>query len=326
MEELKRGASMAKNFGLEVNVISVDEIRERLPHYNLEVRSEGYSSPRTDRSIRSTLTQALAAGARKGGAKIFENTKVTRILVKKGAAFGVETTAGTIKADKVVLAAGMWSREIGRSTGVSIPLHAAEHFYIVTEAIAGLPRNMPVVRIPDECTYYKEDAGKLLIGAFEPVAKPWGSEGIPEDHAFETLPEDMEHFEPILNDAVKRVALLETAGIALFFNGPESFTPDDRYYLGETPEVRDLFVATGFNSIGIQSSGGAGLVLSQWIKNGRAPMDVNGVDIRRIHPFQSVRRYLRDRTVESLGLLYAMHWPYRQVETARGAQEVALPR
>jgi 4-methylaminobutanoate oxidase (formaldehyde-forming) len=190
----------------------------------------------------------------------------------------------------------------------------------VTEPIEKLPRNMPVVRIPDECTYYKEDAGKLLIGAFEPVAKPWATHGISEDHAFETLPEDMEHFEPILSDAVKRVSLLETAGIALFFNGPESFTPDDRYYLGETPEVKNLFVATGFNSIGIQSSGGAGLVLSQWIKNGYPPMDVNGVDIRRIHPFQSVRKYVHDRTVESLGLLYAMHWPYRQVETARGVR------
>ena len=176
------------------------------------------------------------------------------------------------------------------------------------------------MRIPDECTYYKEDAGKLLIGAFEPVAKPWGTDGIPEDHAFETLPEDMDHFEPILADAVKRVPLLETAGIALFFNGPESFTPDDRYYLGEAPEIKDLFVATGFNSIGIQSSGGAGKVLAEWIKTGHPPMDVNGVDIRRIHPFQSVKRYVRDRTVESLGLLYAMHWPYRQVETARGVR------
>ena len=166
----------------------------------------------------------------------------------------------------------MWSRDLGRAIGVNIPLHAAEHFYIVTEPIADLPRNMPVVRMPDECTYYKEDAGKLLIGAFEPEAKPWGSDGIPEDLAFETLPEDMEHFEPILNAAIARMPLLEHAGIALFFNGPESFTPDDRYYLGETPEVGNLFVATGFNSIGIQSSGGAGLVLAQWIKE-RPPAD-----------------------------------------------------
>jgi heterotetrameric sarcosine oxidase gamma subunit len=320
MEELKRGASMAKNFGLEVNVISVGEIQERLPHYNLAGAAGGVFLPKDGQVNPIDVTQALAAGARKGGAKIFENTKVTRIVLKNGKAVGVETAAGFLEADRIVVAAGMWSRTLGRSIGVNIPLHAAEHFYIVTEPIEFLPRNMPVVRIPDECTYYKEDAGKLLIGAFEPVAKPWATDGIPEDHAFETLPEDMEHFEPILNDAVKRVALLESAGIALFFNGPESFTPDDRYYLGETPEVKNLFVATGFNSIGIQSSGGAGLVLSQWIKSGHPPVDVNGVDIRRIHPFQSVRKYVHDRTVESLGLLYAMHWPYRQVETARGVR------
>ncbi|WP_119275241.1 GcvT family protein [Taklimakanibacter deserti] len=324
LEELKRGASMAKSFGLEVNVVSVGEIQERLPHYNLKGAVGGVFLPKDGQVNPIDVTQALAAGARMNGAKIFENSKVSRILVKDGKVMGVETTDGTIHADKVVIAAGMWSRELGRSIGVNIPLHAAEHFYIVTEPIEELPRNMPVVRVPDECTYYKEDAGKLLIGAFEPVAKPWGSDGIAEDHAFETLPEDMDHFEPILNDAVQRLPMLEKAGIALFFNGPESFTPDDRYYLGEAPEVKDLYVATGFNSIGIQSSGGAGLVLSQWIKNGHPPMDVNGVDIRRIHPFQSVREYVHDRTVESLGLLYAMHWPYRQVETARGVRRSAI--
>ena len=270
------------------------------------------------------VTQALAAGARARGAKIFENTRVTRVLVKDGAAYGVETPDGTILADKVVVAGGMWSRELGRSIGVNIPLHACEHFYIVSEPIAELPRNMPVVRVPDECTYYKEDAGKLMVGAFEPKAKPWGGGGIDEDHAFVTLPEDMDHFEPILADAINRVPLLETAGIQLFFNGPESFTPDVRYYLGEAPEVKNVYVATGFNSIGIQSSGGAGLVLSKWIKNGHPPMDVSGIDIRRIHPFQSVKSYVRDRASESLGLLYAMHWPYRQAETARGVRRSPL--
>jgi heterotetrameric sarcosine oxidase gamma subunit len=183
---------------------------------------------------------------------------------------------------------------------------------------------MPIVRVLDECTYYKEDAGKLMVGAFEPKAKPWGGGGIDDEHSFVTLPEDMDHFEPILTNAISRVPLLETAGIQLFFNGPESFTPDVRYYLGEAPEMNDLFIATGFNSIGIQSSGGAGLVLSQWIKNGHPPMDVNGIDIRRIHPFQSNSNYLRDRVSESLGLLYAMHWPYRQAETARGVRRSAI--
>jgi 4-methylaminobutanoate oxidase (formaldehyde-forming) len=323
-EELKRGASMAKNFGLAVDVISTGEIKDRVPHYNMEGVVGGVFLPKDGQVNPIDVTQALASGARAKGAKIFENTKVTRILVEKGKASGVETPEGAIKADKVVIAGGMWSRDLGRSIGVNIPLHACEHFYIVSEPIADLPRNMPVVRVPDECTYYKEDAGKLMVGAFEPKAKPWGFDGISEDHSFETLPEDMDHFEPILAAAINRVPLLETAGIQLFFNGPESFTPDVRYYLGEAPEVRDLFVASGFNSIGIQSSGGAGLVLSQWIKNGHPPMDVTAMDIRRIHPFQSVKRYVHDRVSESLGLLYAMHWPYRQVETARGVRRSAL--
>ena len=317
MEELLRGASMAKNFGLAVDVISTEEIKARVPHYNMVGVKGGVFLPKDGQVNPIDVTQALATGAKSRGAKVFENCKVTRILTSKAAATGVETTDGTILADKVVMATGMWSRELGRSIGVNIPLHACEHFYIVSEPIADLPRNMPVVRVPDECTYYKEDAGKLMVGAFEPIAKPWGGGGIDDEHAFVTLPEDMDHFEPILANAINRVPLLETAGIQLFFNGPESFTPDNRYYLGEAPEVKNLFVATGFNSIGIQSSGGAGLVLSQWIKDGHPPMDVNGMDIRRIHPFQSNKTYVRDRVTETLGLLYAMHWPYRQAETAR---------
>jgi len=324
LEELMRGASMAKNFGLDVQVISTGEIRERLPHYNMENVVGGVFLPKDGQVNPIDVTQALAAGARSRGAKIFENTKVTRILTENGKVTGVETPDGTIMADKVVVASGMWSRELGRSIGVNIPLHACEHFYIVSEPIADLPRNMPVVRVADECTYYKEDAGKLMVGAFEPKAKPWGGGGIDDEHAFVTLPEDMDHFEPILANAINRVPLLETAGIQLFFNGPESFTPDVRYYLGEAPEVKGVYVATGFNSIGIQSSGGAGLVLSKWIKNGYPPMDVNGIDIRRIHPFQSVKKYVGERVSESLGLLYAMHWPYRQAETARGVRRSPL--
>ncbi len=320
LEELLRGASMAKNFGLDVQVISLDEIKERIPHYNLDGVKGGVFLPKDGQVNPIDVTQALAAGARSRGAKIFENSKVTRILTKNGKATGVETVDGTIMADKVVLATGLWSRHLGQTIGVNIPLHACEHFYIVSEPISTLPRNMPVVRVPDECTYYKEDAGKLMVGAFEPVAKPWGGGGVDEEHAFVTLPEDMDHFEPILANAINRVPLLETAGIQLFFNGPESFTPDNRYYLGEAPEVKDLFVATGFNSIGIQSSGGAGLVLADWIKNGHPPMDVNGMDIRRIHSFQSNGKYMHDRVTETLGLLYAMHWPYRQAETARGVR------
>ena len=211
----------------------------------------------------------------------------------------------------------MWSRELAAAVGVSLPLHAAEHFYVVTEPIPDLPRDLPVLFVTDEETYYKEDAGKLLIGCFEKHAKPWGATGIPESFCFDSLPEDIDHFEPILEKAVQRVPLLATAGIQLFFNGPESFTPDDRYLLGETPEVRGLFVACGFNSVGILSSGGVGKALSLWIRDGHAPVDLADVDVGRMIGFQSNRRYLFDRTTETLGLLFDMHWPHRQFATAR---------
>jgi 4-methylaminobutanoate oxidase (formaldehyde-forming) len=218
----------------------------------------------------------------------------------------------------------MWAHELGAKSGTTIPLHAAEHFYIVTEPMEGLSSEMPVLRDPDGCAYFKEDAGKLLVGWFEPVAKPWGMRGIPETFCFDQLPDDLEHIEPLLTAAMHRTPALEKTGINLFFNGPESFTPDDRYLLGETPEVRNLFVAAGFNSIGIQSAGGAGKVLADWMLDGHPPMDLWDVDVRRCMPFQRNRSYLKDRTVETLGLLYAMHWPFRQAETARGVRRSIL--
>ncbi|MFM8770052.1 MAG: FAD-dependent oxidoreductase, partial [Rubrivivax sp.] len=193
-----------------------------------------------------------------------------------------------------------------------------------TEPIPGLPRDLPVLRVPDEWAYVKEDAGKLLLGAFEPAAKPWALDGIPADFCFDQLPDDLDHFEPVLTAAMQRLPVLQTTGIATWFNGPESFTPDDRYLMGETAEVRDLFVACGFNSIGIQSSGGAGKVVAQWIRDRRAPVDLPGMDVRRMHPVQGTRAFLADRTKESLGLLYQMHWPFRQAETARGARRTPL--
>ena len=320
LEELKRGASMASNFGLDVQVVTPGEIAERWPMINLDGVSGGVFLPADGQTNPIDTTNALAMGARQRGAKVFENTKAERIVVEDGVVKGVVTEAGDIMADTVVLAAGMWSRFMGEDIGVNIPLHAAEHFYIVTEPVEGLPADLPVLRIPDECAYYKEDAGKLLLGAFEPNAKPWGMDGIPEDFSFDSLPDDFDHFEPVLESAIKRVPALESAGIQLFFCGPESFTPDVRYCIGETPEVRNLFAACGLNSIGIQSAGGIGKVISEWIRDGHPPMDVADVDIRRMMPFQSNRTYLKERISESLGLLYAMHWPYRQYETARGAR------
>ena len=230
---------------------------------------------------------------------------------------------GDIAADFVVNCAGMWGRAVGAMAGVDVPLQACEHFYIVTEAIDGLGA-LPVLRVPDECTYYKEDAGKMLVGAFEPEAKPWGMDGIPEDFCFDELPEDFDHFAPILERATKRLPMLETAGIRTFFNGPESFTPDDSYLLGEAPELRNFFVAAGFNSIGIQSSGGAGMALAHWMDDGAPPFDLWDVDIRRMMSFQNNKTYLVARAREALGLLYADHFPYRQFETARGVRRSPL--
>ena len=213
----------------------------------------------------------------------------------------------------------MWGHAVGRMLGINVPLHACEHFYIVTEAIAGLTQ-MPVLRVPDECAYYKEDAGKMLLGAFEPNAKPWGMDGIPRGFEFDQLPEDFDHFEPILEAACHRMPMLAEAGVHTFFNGPESFTPDDAYHLGLAPDMDNVWVAAGFNSIGIQSAGGAGMALAAWMDSGEKPFDLGDVDIARMQPFQGNKTYLYERSKETLGLLYADHFPYLQKRTARGVR------
>jgi glycine/D-amino acid oxidase-like deaminating enzyme len=323
-EELKRGASMARVFGLEVQILSPAEARERWPLLSIDGVVGAVFLPKDGRCNPVDTTQALARGARLGGVRILEQVKVTGVRAARGRVTGVTTDAGEVHADVVVNCAGMWAREVGGWAGVNVPLHAAEHFYIVTEPIPGLTSDLPVLRDADACSYFKEDAGKLLVGWFEPVAKPWGAAGIPDSCAFEQLPPDLAHIEPLFAAAMRRVPVLESTGVQVFFNGPESFTPDDRYLLGETPEVRGLYVAAGFNSIGIQSAGGVGKVLADWIVDGHPPFDLWDVDIRRCAPFQRNRRYLHDRSVETLGLLYAMHWPFRQAESARGVRRSAL--
>ncbi|MFO1090694.1 MAG: FAD-dependent oxidoreductase [Hyphomicrobiales bacterium] len=317
LEELARGASMGRNFGLPVEKVSPGEIKERWSPINTDGIVGGFWFPHDGQVNPADVTMAYAKGARSRGAKILEHTKVERILVEGGKAAGVLTDKGEIRARIVVICGGMWSRDLAADIGVTLPLHAAEHFYIVTEPIPDLPRDLPVLFLGDECSYYKEDAGKLLLGCFEPVAKPWGQNGIPDDFCFDSLPEDFDHFQPILEMATNRVPLLASTGIQLFFNGPESFTPDDKYLLGETAEVQGLYCACGFNSIGILSSGGVGKALSEWIRDGRPPVELADVDVRRTMSFQSNRKYLFDRTTETLGLLFDMHWPYRQFATAR---------
>ena len=324
LEEIRRQASMARAFGVDVEEITLDEVKSRYAHINIDDLTGAVYLPGDGQADPANVALAMAKGARNRGALIAENTRVTAISTNDGKVTGVSWQSdagesGDITADYVVNCAGMWGREVGLMAGVSVPLQACEHFYIVTEAIDGL-KQLPVLRVPDECAYYKEDAGKMLLGAFEPVSKPWGMNGIPADFEFDQLPEDFDHFEPILEAAVARLPMLESAGIHTFFNGPESFTPDDAYHLGEAPNLRNFFVAAGFNSIGIQSSGGAGWALAEWMDKGARPFDLGDVDIARMQPFQNNQRYLVERSTETLGLLYADHYPYRQKATARGVR------
>jgi glycine cleavage system T protein len=325
--ELYRQASLARAFDVDVREISPAEVKEMYPHIEVSDVVGAVHLPLDGQCDPANIAMALAKGARQRGAMTFEGTKVTRIHAKDGRVSGVswakDREQGTIETDIVVNCAGMWARELGAQSGVSIPLHACEHFYLITEPLPDLGR-LPVLRVPEECAYYKEDAGKMMLGAFEPKAKPWGMSGIPEDFCFDQLPEDFAHFEPILEMGVKRMPVLATAGIHTFFNGPESFTPDDRYYLGEVPELRGYWVAAGYNSIGIVSSGGAGMALAQWMNDGEPPFDLWEVDIRRMQPFQRNRAYLKERVTETLGLLYADHFPYRQLATARGVRRSPL--
>jgi len=326
-EEIYRQASLARAFDVDVTEISASETKNLYPHLNIDDVVGAVHLPLDGQCDPANIALALAKGARQNGARLLEGVKVTEVGQANGRVTGVswekDGEQGTIATDIVVNCGGMWARELGAMSGVTIPLHACEHFYIVTEAIPDLGA-LPVLRVPDECAYYKEDAGKMLLGAFEPVAKPWGMDGIPEDFCFDQLPEDFDHFEPILEQAVNRMPLLGEAGIHTFFNGPESFTPDDRYYLGEARELGGYWIAAGYNSIGIVSSGGAGMALAQWMNDGEAPFDLWEADIRRVQPFQKNRHYLKHRVSETLGLLYADHFPYRQPATARGVRRSPL--
>jgi 4-methylaminobutanoate oxidase (formaldehyde-forming) len=324
-EEIYRQAAMARAFGVEVEEISPAEVKARYEHLNIEDVKAGVWLPLDGQGDPANIALALAKGARQGGAIVKERIKVTNIAKSGRKVTGVDWVSddgnaqGHIACDMIVNCAGMWGHEVGRMAGVNVPLHACEHFYIVTEGIQGLTQ-MPVLRVPDECAYYKEDAGKILLGAFEPNAKPWAMNGIPDSFEFDQLPEDFDHFEPILEAACNRVPMLAEAGIHTFFIGPDSFTPDDAYHLGLAPEMDNVWVAAGFNSIGIQSAGGAGMALAQWMTDGERPFDLGDVDISRMQPFQGNKTYLFERSKETLGLLYADHFPYRQKATARGVR------
>jgi len=324
MHELKRLASMARCFDVDVEVITPSEAGRRWPLIRTDDLVGALWLPRDGRTNPIDTTLALAKGARLGGATVLENVAVTGIRVESGRVAGVTTTGGDVACEVVVNCAGMWARHVGLMAGVTVPLHASEHFYIVTEPMAGVTPDLPVLRDTDGFIYVREEVGGLLMGGFEPVAKPWGMDGIPGDFAFSLLPEDWEHFQVLMEQALLRIPPLGTAPVRRHVNGPESFTPDGRYLLGEAPECKNFFVAAGFNSIGIASGAGAGRAVAEWIVGGEPPMDLWDVDIRRAAPFQGNPTYLRDRTVEMVGALYAIHWPYQQPVTSRGVRQSVL--
>ena len=331
-EEILRGASMGATVGVESRQIDMDELSEMWPLMRtddlvgaLYLPDDGLVSP-------VDATMALAKGARAHGCRIIEGVAVTGLETRDGAVCGVRTESSPhgdegdhlIETETVVLATGMWTRHLAAQIGVNVPLQACEHFYVVTEPLEGLDTSTPIVRDPTNFTYFKEETGKLMVGFFEPQAKVWRLDGIPRDFKFGTLPEDWDHVGPVFERSCHRVPALADCGVQLFFNGPESFTPDGTYYLGEAPEVDGCFVAAGFNSVGIQSAGGAGWVLADWIADRHPPMDLSAVDIRRAMPFQADDGYLAERISESLGLLYAMHWPFFQYTSARDQRRSAL--
>ena len=323
-EEIYRQAAMARAFGVDVEEISPAEVKAKYEHLNIDGVTGGVWLPLDGQGDPANIALALAKGARQMGAQVFEQTKAMGVTREGRRITSLQWEnqngeSGSIDCENVINCGGMWGHEVGRMLGINVPLQACEHFYIVSEAIEGLSQ-MPVLRVPDECAYYKEDAGKMLLGAFEPISKPWAMEGIPADFEFDQLPEDFDHFEPILEKAVSRMPMLGSAGIHTFFNGPESFTPDDAYHLGLAPEMDNVWVAAGFNSVGIQSAGGAGQALAQWMEDGQKPFDLGDVDIGRMQPFQGNKHYLFERSKETLGLLYADHFPYLQKKTARGVR------
>ncbi|MCH7586131.1 MAG: GcvT family protein [Acidobacteria bacterium] len=316
-EEILRGASMATTCEVETEVIDLDRAKELWPLLNTDDLVGALYIPRDGQTSPVDTTMALAKGAKSRGARFIEGVAVEKLVVDNGKVVGVETEQGYIEAETVVLASGIWTRQLAATIGVNVPLQACEHFYVVTEPLEGVDRDMPTLRDPSSYTYFKEETGKIMAGFFEPRGKVWKLDGIPRDFTFGTLPEDWDHIGPIFERAIHRVPVLGECAIQLFLNGPEAFTPDGVYYLGEAPEVDGCFVAAGFNSVGIQSAGGVGWVLADWIADRHPPMDLSAVDIRRAFPFQADPDYLEQRIPEGLGLLYAMHWPFRQYESAR---------
>jgi 4-methylaminobutanoate oxidase (formaldehyde-forming) len=318
MGQLRRTAAAAAAYGLDCELIGPARALELYPVMRADDLAGALWLPGDGTANPSDLTYALARGARDRGARVRERTRVTGILTDGDRVTGVRTPAGDVEAEVVVNCAGQWAKQVGALCGVNVPLHSAEHFYLVTDVIDGVRPGLPVLRDPDGYTYFKEEVGGLVVGGFEPQAKPWlAPDELPADFAFTLLDEDWDQFAILMENALHRIPSLGETGIKKFYNGPESFTPDNQFILGEAPELRNFFVAAGFNSVGIASAGGAGRALAEWIAGGEPATDLSAVDIRRFARFHGNNQWLRDRVGEVLGLHYALPWPNRELCTAR---------
>ncbi len=323
-EQLLRTHDHAARMGIPSQMLSPEQVKEHWPALVIDDVQSGFFVPSNGQVNPLDVTIALSKGARQKGAQVFEETTVEKLEIRDGKVVGVVTNKGTIATNQVLVAGGMWSHLFGKSHGITVPLHAAEHFYVVTEPVEGLPSTQPILNIMEERNYWKEDAGKILIGGFEAQGKAWAKDGIPEDFEFDELPFDMEHVEEDLMRMFARMPSLENMGIQTFFNGPESFTPDGRPYMGPVPDIRGVFLATGMNSNGILNSGGTGLTMAEWMIDGMPSRSMAPLLAVRAHPFQANTRYNQERAAESVGFHYGIAWAGRQVHSARGVRRVPL--
>ena len=315
--EIKRQATTAHSFGLEMELMTPAEARDLWPLMDVRDLIGAAFLPTDGQASPSDLAQSLARGARQNGVRIVENAKVTGLETANGRVTAVVTGAGRIACETVVNCGGQWAREIGRMAGVSVPLQPVQHQYIVTESVEGVASDLPTLRDPDLQTYFKEEVGGLVMGGYEFDPVPWATDGIPEKFEFTLLDSNWDHFEPMMRNAMQRVPALENTGIKQLTNGPESFTPDGNFILGESPEVRNFFVGAGFNAFGIAAAGGAGKALAEWIVDGQQPMDLWNVDIRRFSDIHRDDTWVRNRTLELYGKHYTMAWPYEEHESGR---------
>ncbi|MGL5009234.1 MAG: GcvT family protein, partial [Paracoccaceae bacterium] len=322
--EVKRQATTAHSFGLEMHLLTPKEAQDLWPLMTVDDLVGAAFLPTDGQANPSDITQSLAKGARMAGVRIIEDTPVTRIVVENGRVRGVDTPSGHIACEKVVICAGQWTRTLAATVGVNVPLVSVEHQYMVTERIDGVTPGLPTLRDPDRLTYWKEEVGGLVWGGYEPNPKPWATSGIPEGFHFELLTADFDHYEQFMENAIARVPALANAGVKQLINGPESFTPDGNFILGEAPEQRGIFIGAGFNAFGIASGGGAGMALAEWVVNDAAPFDLWPVDIRRFGAVHRSTDWVRARTLEAYGKHYTIAWPSEEMRSVRPTRRSPL--